>query len=267
MNKEEIIKNYKNDDDRLLVSKMLDQIILCNKQNKIRNTDFLDERQRDMLQKVLNRMKLENYTVFGGFKEAQRNTYIFYPERWNKEIVKQNYDEVMKIIEVILPNELHGKYTHKDFLGGLMKLGLKREKIGDIVVWNEGAHIIVLNEIIPFLEHNLATLTRFQKAEITIKDVKDIHQCDIQKQEIEIMVSSMRLDNIISELIKTSRSKSEEIIREQRVFVNYEVVEKVSKSIKIGDKITIRGKGKFEIKNQVGNTKKGRIIIKAEKYM
>lgn len=267
MNKEEILKNYKNNDDKLLVSKMLDQIELCSKRDKIQNTGFLDERQKNILQKTLNRMKLENYIVFGGFEEAQRNTYIFYPEKWNREIVEQNYDEVMQVIEVILPNELQGKYTHKDYLGGLMKLGLKREKIGDIVVWNEGAHIIVLNEIVPFLEQHLTTLTRFQKAQIIVKNIKDIHPCSIQKEEIEIMVSSMRLDNIISELIKTSRAKSEEIIKEQRVIVNYEVAEKVSKNINIEDKITIRGKGKFEIKEKIGSTKKGRTILLVEKYV
>lgn len=267
MNKEEIIKNCKNSDDKLLVSKMLDQITLCKKRNKIQNTDFLDERQRNILQNTLHKIKIENYIIFGGFEKAERNTCIFYPEKWDKEIVKQSYDEVIKVIEIILPNELQGKYTHKDYLGGLMKLGLKREKVGDIVVWNEGAHIIVLNEIVSFIEQHLTTLTRFQKAHITAKPIKEIHTCNIQKEEMQIMVASMRLDNIVSELIKTSRTKSEETIRQQRVFVNYEVVEKVSKSINIGDKITIRGKGKFEIKEQIGNTKKGRIIIKAEKYM
>lgn len=267
MNKEEIIRNYQNNDDKLLVSKMLDQIELCRKRNKIQNTDFLDERQRNILQKALNRMKLENYIIFGGFEEAQRNTYIFYPDKWDREIANQNYDKIMQIIEIILPTELQGKYTHKDYLGGLMKLGLKREKIGDILVWNEGAHIIVLNEIVAFLEQHLTTLTRFQKAQITVKHIKDLHPCNIQKEEIEIIVSSMRLDNIVSELIKTSRTKSEEIIKEQRIFVNYEEVEKVSKNINIGDKITIRGKGKFEIKEQIGNTKKGRTILLVEKYV
>ena len=57
----------------------------------------------------------------------------------------------MQIVEIILPNDLQGKYTHRDYLGALMKLGLKREKIGDIIVWEKGAHIIVLNEIVSFL--------------------------------------------------------------------------------------------------------------------
>ena len=77
----------------------------------------------------------------------------------------------------------------------------------------------------------------------------------------------MRLDNIVSELAKTSRTKAEEIIRAERVFLNYEVVDKDSKLVKIGDKLTIRGKGKFELKEQIGNTKKGRFILKIEKYV
>lgn len=267
MNKQELLKNYKNEEDKLLVSKMLDQIALCGKRNKIQNTDFLDARQKLLLEKVLKSNKIENYIIFGGFEEAERNVIIFYPEKWTKEIVEKNYASVMQVIEILLPNDLQGKYTHRDYLGGLMKLGLKREKIGDIVVWEEGAHIVVLNEIVPFLEQHLSTLIRFQKSHISTKEINEIHKCVINKEEIEIIVSSTRLDNIVSELCKTSRTKAEEIIRAERVFVNYEVVTKDSKTIKIGDKITIRGKGKFGIVEQVGNTKKGRYILKIEKYV
>lgn len=266
MNKQELLKSYKNEEDRLLVSKMLDQIALCSKRNKIQNTDFLDSRQKLLLEKVLKTNKIKNYIIFGGFEDAERNVIIFYPEKWIKEIVEKNYSSVMQVVEVLLPNDLRGKYTHRDYLGGLMKLGLKREKIGDIVVWEEGAHIIVLNEIVPFLEQHLSTLIRFQKSQISIKEISEIHKCVINKEEIEIIVSSTRLDNIVSELCKTSRTKAEEIIRAERVFVNYETVTKDSKTINVGDKITIRGKGKFEIVEQVGNTKKGRYILRVEKY-
>lgn len=267
MNKQELLKSYKKEEDKLLIAKMLDQIVLCNKRNKIQNTDFLDERQQILLEKVLHRLEIENYVIYGGFEKAERKVVLFYPEKWNKEIVEKNYDTVMQVIEILLPNDLKGKYTHRDYLGGLMKLGLKREKIGDIVVWEEGANIIVLNEIVPFLEQHLMALTRFQKAEISIKELSKIHPVNIQKEEIEITVSSMRLDNIVSELCKTSRTKAEEIIRAERVFLNYEVVDKDSKLVKIGDKLTIRGKGKFELKEQIGNTKKGRFILKIEKYV
>ncbi len=267
MNKEELLKNYQKEEDRLLVAKMLDKITLCKKRNKLQHTDFLNEREKHILQKALHQINIQNYTIYGGVKEAQRQLIVFYPENWSQEIVKKNYDMFIKVIRIILPNDLKGSYTHKDYLGGLMKLGLKREKIGDIVVWEKGADIITLSEVYLFLEQHLKTLTRFQKAQIIITSLADLHQANLQKQEIEITVSSMRLDNIVSELAKTSRSKAEEIIRQERVVLNYEAAIKVAKIVKIGDKLTIRGKGKFEIKEQVGRTKKERIILKIEKYI
>jgi RNA-binding protein YlmH len=251
MNKQEILNTYKNEEDRLIVAKMLDKIEQSNKRNKIENTDFVDERQIHILENILIRINIENYVIYGGFKEAQRNIVIFYPDKLNKDIVTKNLDSIIQVVRIILPKELQGKYTHRDYLGGLMKLGLKREKIGDIVVWEEGADIIVLKEIILFLQQHLDTLTRFQKSKITIESIVNLHEVNINKEEIEIVVSSLRLDNIISELANTSRSKAEELIKQERVFVNYEVAAKDAKMIKCGDKITIRGKGKFEVKEQI----------------
>jgi RNA-binding protein YlmH len=265
MNKEEILKNYKNEEDKLAVAKMLDKIEQANKRNKIENTDFVDERLIHILENVLTRTNIENYIVYGGFEEAQRNVIIFYPNKWNKDIVEKNLNSVMQIVRILLPKELQGRYTHRDYLGGLMKMGLKREKIGDILVWEEGADIIVLNEIVPFLQQHLDTLTRFQKCKITVECIENLHKVDINKEEIEIVVSSLRLDNVISELANTSRSKAEEFIRQERVFVNYEVASKDSKTVKIGDKITIRGKGKFEIKEQIRKHKKRQIYFKSRK--
>ena len=76
---------------------------------------------------------------------------------------------------------------------------------------------------------------------------------------------SLRLDNIVSDLFKTSRSKAKQIIEQERVFVNYEVITKPTKQIKENDKITIRGKGRFEVKQILGNTRKGRIMVEIEK--
>ena len=93
---------------------------------------------------------LTNYIINGGFPKAERQVIVFYPDKLNNDIIDKNYDLIMKVLKIILPNDLKEKYTHRDYLGGLMKLGLKREKIGDIIVTKEGAQIIVLNEIISF---------------------------------------------------------------------------------------------------------------------
>lgn len=163
MNKQEILKQYKSDEDRLLIAKVLDKLEFANTKNKITNTNFLDLHQKSLVKKVLYNIKCNNYIFYGG-ESTERNVAIFYPEKFSQEIIKKNYNNIMQIIEINLPNELYGKYTHRDYLGGLMKLGIKREKIGDIIVFNEGAHIIVLNEIIDFVKENILCLTRFNKA-------------------------------------------------------------------------------------------------------
>ena len=77
----------------------------------------------------------------------------------------------------------------------------------------------------------------------------------------------MRLDNIVAELAKCSRSKSNELLIQERVFVNFEVVTKQTKEIKEKDRITIRGKGRFVIKEIIGNTRKGRLFLEVEKFI
>ena len=250
MNKQEILKEYKNEEEKLLVAKALDKIDFATFKNKITNTDFLDLSQKSKLQRLFNQIKFKNYHFFGGFEQAERTVAIFYPDKFDISIVQKNYNNIMQILEIILPNDLNGKYTHRDYLGGLMKLGIKREKIGDIVVFNEGAHIIVQNEVIEYIKNNITELTRFSKSKITQKSIEEIHKLEIKKEEI-----------------KTSRTKAEEIIKQERVLVNFEVSIKDSKVLKEQDIITIRGKGRFKLLEIIGNTKKGKFIINIEKYI
>ena len=80
-------------------------------------------------------------------------------------------------------------------------------------------------------------------------------------------MTSLRLDNIVASLARTSRNKAMEILEQERVFLNFRVETKPSKQVTVGDSITIRGKGKFEFKEIVGNTRKGKYAIKIEKYV
>ena len=78
---------------------------------------------------------------------------------------------------------------------------------------------------------------------------------------------SLRLDNIVSDLARTSRSKASEIISQERVFINGQNETKNSKQIKLNDVITIRGKGRFVVKEFAGTTRSGRTIVVIEKYV
>ena len=149
-----------------------------------------------------------------------------------------------------------------------MKLGLKREKVGDIIVGEDGADIITLNEFADVLKTQLPSLTRFENAKIEIEEIQNVRKLELKIEEVTIIVPSLRLDNIVSDLARTSRSKASEIIAQERVFINGQNETKNSKTVKLGDVITIRGKGRFIIKEfTTGTTRSGRTVVLIEKYV
>lgn len=262
-----VINKYKNEKDRLLISKIIDKIKFCETKNKIQTTDFLDQMEQKLVENFLKSQKINNYLFTGGFEQAERKMLIIYPEKLRDIMPNINLEEYMCTIRITLPNEIQAEYTHRNYLGGLMKLGINREKIGDIIVDDKGADILIMPEMEKFLLNNIPSLTRFSKSKIEKIDIEELRQINIKKEVIKITVSSMRIDNIVAELAKCSRGKANEILEQERVLVNYETIKKASKEIKEHDNITIRGKGRFVINSIVGNTRKGRLFLEVEKFV
>lgn len=263
MDKEELLKKYIKDEDKLLISKLFDKLQMCQIRNKLETIGFLDLYQRSILEKGITGERVQ-YMFYGGFDSSERTMLILCPDKLDMEIIKNSF---FKVVRILLPNDLKGKYAHKNYLGALMKLGIKREKIGDILVREDGADIVVEKDIAEYIKQGLSELTRFSKSKFEILDIEELEKSENKKEEFTIIVPSLRLDAIVSELIRNSRTKANEAILSGRVFVNSENILKNSKSVKPGDTITIRGKGKFEFAEVSGNTKKDRSILKMFKYV
>lgn len=267
MNKIELLKDYKKQEDKMCLSQVLDKIEFSSTREKIEYTDFLDMYQISLVENFLRKTKISNYELYGGYEEAERKILIIYPEKYNKKMIEKNYNKMIRVVRVILPEEEQGKYNHRNYLGGIVKLGLNRQKVGDILVSNDGADIIVINDFAEILKKEIGLLTRFEKSNIEIEEIESLRKKEIRVEEIKIIVPSLRLDNIVSDLAKTSRNKAVQIINQERVFINGQNETKQSKQIKINDIITIRGKGRFIIKESVGNTRSGRTVLLIEKYI
>ena len=255
----------KNDRKQYQGEKVSDKIEFCRTRNKIVNTDFLDIASRSEAGEVLLKEKFKNYFYEGGKESADRSILVLYPDKITEEMARKNIENILEVIRIKLPKEL--KYEHRDYLSGIMKLGLKREKFGDIIVNETGADIVVLKEVAEFLKNSLQELTRFRKAQIDIISILELQNIETVFEEFTIIVSSLRLDNFVAELARCSRTRAEEIITEQRVFVNSVLVEKTSKKINIGDIITIRGKGKFIFDEIQRETRSDRLVLGLKKYV
>lgn len=258
-------EQQKANEGKLLEAKIKDQYKFAKAKNKITHTDFLNLAQKTIAEKFLQENAMKNYLFFAGNDEdSERSILLFYPAKFSKEIVEKNYENILCGIRINLPKDLH--YEHRIYLSGIMKLGLKREKIGDIFVWENGADIIVLNEVANFLKNHLQELTRFQKAKVDRISIYDIRYKKREFENLSVIVSSMRLDNFVSEFAKCSRNKALEIINQQRVFVNYSLETKFSKKINSQDVITIRGNGKFIVEEIDHKTKSDKFVVKTKKY-
>ncbi len=250
---------------KLLEAKIEDKHQFAVSKNKITNTDFLNLSEKIVAEQFLRERKIKNYLFLGGNGTySERVILLFYPEKFSLEMVEKNYANILCGIRITLPKDLH--YEHRNYLSGILKLGIKREKIGDILVRETGADVIVFKEVSDFLSTNLPSLTRFQKARFDCISMEEIETKEPEFEERTIIVSSMRLDNFVAELARTSRSKAMELINEQRVFVNHQLETKFSKKINLGDIMNIRGKGKFIIEEIDHKTKSEKYVIKIKKY-
>lgn len=156
------------------------------------------------------------------------------------------------------------KLTHRDFLGSLMALRLKRETIGDIII-GDGITQIFVTEIASV--HIMNELCKVGKVGVSIYDDIPFELDVIQEYEdISGTVSSLRLDSILSLSIHQSREKSARLIQALGVQLNYVQVNSVSKELKCGDVFSVKGYGKFILSDVTGFSKKGRIHITVRKY-
>ncbi len=261
-------KNIEQDEeDNLLIAKIEDKINQCKTKNKITYTDFLNMHEKNVAEKKLKEINFNNYIFYGGYENAERELLIVFPSKFDNFMIEKNYNNILEIIQIDLPEELYGTYEHRDYLSGIIKLGVVRSKVGDIIVTPKQAQILVEKELSKYFLTNLPELTRFSKSQITAHPLEEIIQKEVKFKDINVILSSLRLDKFVAELGKTSRNKSIDLIAEGRVFINAENEYKPSKSIKEGDIITIRGKGKFIFNNIEKTTKNGKFLVNVKKYI
>lgn len=197
----------------------------------------------------------------GGYEDAERRVCAFLPDYLDES----SFDGI-SCVRVQTAAALPKPLTHRDYLGALMAMGVKRETVGDILVREDGADILVLSEMRSFLctHFDAAGHARFHAQPVKLSKVilPPVHTAFVRDT-----VPSLRLDCVASSAFRLSRSAAGEFIDAGRVFVNGMQIIKRDAKIVEGDKIVIRGKGKAVLKTVGGLSKKGRLFIESEIYL
>ena len=155
--------------------------------------------------------------------------------------------------------------THRDYLGALMGLGVKRETVGDLLVREDGCDIILLKSVAPYLQENLTQAGR-AKLGGSFVPVAALQKGEEKREMTPCVVSSLRLDNVVSAAFSVSRSAATQAIQKGLVFVNALSCEKTAAPVKEGDRIVFRSKGKVRLAEVGRTSKKGRLHITIERY-
>ncbi len=242
-------------DQRLCLSHLCDRLDASEKTQRTTYTRFLTP-----LEANLARERLSSYDVrfSGGFDGAERVMAAFVPNEW------EDIDFPLCAIKIKALGER--KLSHRDYLGSLLSLGIERELVGDIVILDDGAAVVVCREIAEFIMMNVSKVA---SSGVRLSLMEDASSLGSQKsfKEISATVSSMRLDCVVSALASFSRSKAAECISRSNVNVNYKTQESVSYIVKDGDVISVRGYGKAIVETNLALTKKGRVHINIRKYI
>nr|WP_317411944.1 YlmH/Sll1252 family protein [uncultured Solibaculum sp.] len=243
-------------EDQQLEARVLDAIRLSERRKSPCFVGFLDERQAVLARATARQFGCAFFLCWGGYQEAERTVFGVFP----------NQPDVgdFPIEPVTLRFRKQDSLSHRDFLGSLMALGIKREVIGDILVEEGRCVLFVLREMAEYITSQVEKVGRVGvKCFLGLEgELPAGHRVEPK----EGVVASSRLDCVVAFAANGSRSTAVKMIQGGLVSVNHEVCTNVSYTVKEEDKLSIRGWGRGIIAQFGPPTRKGRLHILLNKY-
>ena len=257
-------------EDRELVARVLDQVELALKRTTPVATDFLDPRERSLCGEVTHFLPEVKTLYFGGYRGAERQRMVIMPAFYLAEAVEPPLAYL-----AIKPPGKSGKaaaaatepfLNHRMVLGSLIGLGLKRGKIGDLLLSTDEAQVVVAAEV---AEYILTNLNKVGSVPVTVAaiDPEQLNTPVERVKEIKSTVASPRLDAVAGLGFGVSRSRMAREIKMGKVKVNWQVAMDPDHKVDAGDVLSIRGRGRVVVDEIGGETRKGRLFVKLKRLL
>lgn len=218
-------------------------------------TDFLGLEEQSLLAEVTGPRSVP---VYGGFDGAERVMAAFGP-------APEPTDYPITCLHIAPKQEKFAEeLTHRDYLGTLMGLGLERRVLGDILPCGKSAYLFCTAGMAAYIETQLHRV-RHTEVTCTRADSLPPHLLP-QPEDREVIVPSLRLDVLVGAVYNLSRSSADKYFLQQKVFVNGRCIENRAHTVQPGDKISVRGYGRFTAGAPLRRTKKDRLVVPVEVY-
>lgn len=212
-----------------------------------KNTQFLDGRE---LKIVTGKLKKNEYNVYYPYKDSEK--VMLYTEKIPK----------VKLFKIYTVENIR----HQDILGSLFALNIDSSYFGDIVFYNDYYYVFVSDDLALYIKDNLKMVGN-KKVSLEEVNLNVLDNYERKYEEKEMIISSLRIDNVVSGIINTSRKVALDKIKNKEVIVNYDVMNKNSYILKENVIFSIRRYGKYKFVGIVKSTKKNNFIVRYLKYI
>ena len=234
-----------------MLSRAYDAIELSERTGCPRFFGFLNEHEQLCLRDNISPKR--DIMFYGGYPDATR------------VMLGASADEYsFPIVALMFSYKPEFDLRHRDFLGSLMALGLRRDTIGDILCEKGRAVVFVRDDVADYVLTQVTQIGRVGVS-ITYADLTDLPVPD-DIEELSFTLSSLRLDAFVAAVTNLSREKAARLIRSELVMIDHVVSTDVSKPLHEGATVTIRKYGKYVLSANSGLTRKGRLRVSVKHF-
>ncbi len=261
LDRERMLSHINQDEDLILGNHILDKVEMVLKRKGTESTNFLNPYQQELSTGLIKQIFDVNYLLDGGYKKAERKRISIFPEY----LFPDHVESPVSLLK-LQGNFRFQPVSHRDFLGSILGLGIKREMVGDLLILDEFAQVVVANEIKDFIQ---LKLDRVHQVPVEISEISPDKLVIPQEncKEIRTTVASMRLDAVASAGFGDSRSKIARDIKSDKVKINWKPDNNPAQTVEVNDLISIRGRGRVKIVADEGLSHRGRIKLKLKRFL
>lgn len=239
-------------------------------------TGFLSPAEAFYAKEIIRSFGISDRSLlFGGYADAERKRLIILPsyldgaqtspDKMLFEYFSEEADLAVRVIRI--SGSGYRVLTHRDYLGGILGLGVERDAVGDIIILDDrSAYAFTSDSVAKLL---LDSLERVGSDKVELERITLDRNFSFKREfkEINDTVASARLDCVVASLANLSRDKAQRLVDGGACSLNYAEETRCDRAVKAGDIITLRGYGKFIIRELNEKTKKGRLRLCADKYV
>ncbi len=226
---------------------------------KVIVSDFLNLHEQSLLTVVSCGVPV---TLFGGFDGAERKAACF-----GAAALQDAKDAAdFRLLRIAPANpKFADALSHRDFLGSMLSLGLRREKLGDILLADNCAYVFCTARAADFLAENLE---RVRHTTVRCAFVDTLPpEAEPVLEPREAVIASERLDALVAAVFHLSRSEAQKLIAAERVSVDSAAVLRADALPKPGQILSVRGHGRFRYDGILRETKKGKLRAQVSLYV